>query len=203
MEEIRNFRRLLGIFTIFDNSDARCPVCCIGVPIISLKYSTTRFLEDYEVELVFLAKPKCSSTRSHLRSKILLCISGIPYLTHPLLSSPITIRARAPHPLKSQIVVCEDEKYSILLPPRVPEIKTQPSTDSFLAHSSRHFPCYIIACKQDNMITIPTDLVQHEGIIVHSKRNLVLLFCLLLLRACCACCSSSCSQFFSGSGFFV
>lgn len=74
--------------------DAVCKVCCdVGEPIVTLNFNGTVPSLDSEDVFVFNAKPKCSSSRDHQGSKVVLVIS-IPRLGKPVVSSPIALHAR-------------------------------------------------------------------------------------------------------------
>ena len=92
------FLVILLIFFFSFLPDASCPRCCPhGEPIVKLTYGyCSQQHGGNEEAYTFQAKPRCTSTR-HQGAKVMLVISGIPFLTKPLISVPITLHARGKH----------------------------------------------------------------------------------------------------------
>lgn len=89
---------LLSVYFFNKPAEAKCPRCCPnGEPVVTLTFESYRqqfCSEDTEDVFSFCAKPRCSSTRAHHFSKLVLVITGIPFLTKPLVSASISLRAR-------------------------------------------------------------------------------------------------------------
>lgn len=108
----------------FNNrQDAKCSKCCpdggriVTLGFRSLKKRCCNKFGAFEIEDVFCftAKPRCSSTRAHHGSKIVLVVTGIPFLSKPLVSAPISLHARgkkskiAPETPSSVYISCKSE----------------------------------------------------------------------------------------------
>lgn len=63
---------------------------------MALSFSGSIFANETEEAFSFSARPICSSSRAHQGTKLLLIVTGIPRLSKPLVSCPISLRARIP-----------------------------------------------------------------------------------------------------------
>lgn len=97
-----------------------------------------------ESVFTFEVKPRCSSTRMHQLSKIVLLISGIPLLSKPLVSVPITLRARALQRRHSpQGSTLGDEEALVPLPAPLPLPETVAITCTEFSPLPSNSPCPI------------------------------------------------------------
>ena len=102
-----------------------------------------------EEAFVFLAKPRCSSSREHHSGNVVLVISGVPFLQKPLVSSPITLRSRLRKSTnKAKKLKCDfvSSRYS---PPQITQDKTNNSQQS-----SDQFQSMIVAASYSSIASL-------------------------------------------------
>ena len=173
--------------------DARCIQCCPqGAPIIELAYTGNHRSFSAEEIFFFSCKPRCTSSRAHLMSTVLLLISGIPHLK-PLISVPITIRARlkgkstslmpkhinAVAKSKIQVQKIDLPTKQNLVPIAVAQQGTinllgtfytnqQVMMDSFCAEKSNAFPQSVMAIKSQSVAYLPIASLIHGPLSFYS-----------------------------------
>ena len=148
---------------------------------------------------MFHAQPLCSSTRSHLKSQVMLLISGICVLHKPLLSVPISTCARqrksAQTPLVSERQHWRYKKLNYVPPnlssiPPVPQYCVQPISsacairgknppiptfkllaeiDSVQVANAGYLPAAVIAHARASNVSLPTSTLLSSTTVVYSS----------------------------------